>query len=137
MASQKAMIAPVDLYGDRRSHFLVFVSKKSVPGLFAISSSLGGTPHGSSLSPLDMRRRGGSISKNNKLNRKRGEKKIMVVVECPMCSEPIEMPDDVEFGDLVDCGECDREFEVVSLRPIELEWLDKEEEDDYEKDEDF
>jgi lysine biosynthesis protein LysW len=62
----------------------------------------------------------------------------MIVVECPMCDERISIPDDIEISDFVDCEECDRQFEVVSLRPIELEWVDDDEEgyEQYERDED-
>ena len=62
----------------------------------------------------------------------------MIVVECPMCDEQISIPDDIEIGDFVDCEECDRQFEVVSVRPIELEWVDGDEEgyEQYERDED-
>ncbi len=62
---------------------------------------------------------------------------IMFVVECPMCAESIELPDNIEFGDFVDCEECDREFEVVSVQPLELEWVDEEEENGFELEEDF
>jgi len=61
----------------------------------------------------------------------------MFIVECPMCSENIELPDNIEFGDVVDCEECDREFEVVSIQPLELEWVDEEEENGLELEEDF
>ncbi|MFZ0450078.1 MAG: hypothetical protein WAL98_12620 [Desulfatiglandaceae bacterium] len=61
----------------------------------------------------------------------------MFVVECPKCSEIIVLPNDIDLGDLVDCEECDREFEVVSVQPLELEWIDEEEENVFETDEDF
>jgi lysine biosynthesis protein LysW len=62
----------------------------------------------------------------------------MIFVECPMCDERITISEDIEIGDFVDCEECDRQFEVVSLRPIELEWVDEDEEgyEQYERDED-
>jgi len=61
----------------------------------------------------------------------------MIFVECPMCDEKISIPDDIEIGDLIDCEECDREFEVVSAQPLKLEWVDEEEEVFYEDDENF
>ncbi len=79
----------------------------------------------------------GYIRASNDSARGKEENLIMFVVECPMCSESIVLPDNIEFGDLVDCEECDREFEVVSVQPLELEWVDDEEEDGFETDEDF
>jgi|GEM_PF-1484051 len=61
----------------------------------------------------------------------------MIFYECPMRDEKISILDDIEIGDLIDCEECDREFEVVSAQPLELEWVDEEEEVFYEDDENF
>ena len=52
------------------------------------------------------------------------------VVKCPACGERIEISKDTERGDTVYCEECDREFKVVSLKPIKLEPLDEDEEDE-------
>jgi lysine biosynthesis protein LysW len=80
----------------------------------------------------------GQQFKKRLLFARKGMKK-MIHVECPMCDEKITVPDDIEIGDMIDCEECDRQFEVVSLRPIELEWIDEDEEgyDQFERDEEF
>lgn len=62
----------------------------------------------------------------------------MYVIACPMCSETLVLSDDIDLGDIVECDECDREFEVVSTQPLELEWVDEENDDEvFEMDEDF
>lgn len=58
---------------------------------------------------------------------------ISIIAECPMCGENMEIPDHTELGDFVVCEECDREFEVVDLRPVELEWIDDYEDADYQE----
>lgn len=65
--------------------------------------------------------------------------------KCPMCNSDVSIPTNAKEGDLVFCDSCDAELEVVSLRPLELDWpLDEydydsdyeeyEYEDDYDSD---
>ena len=57
---------------------------------------------------------------------------------CPFCKEVVELKKTAKEGDLVVCKACDTELEIVSLKPVELDWpLDDYEEDDWDEDEDF
>lgn len=55
--------------------------------------------------------------------------------KCPMCSADVTIPKNAKLGTLVICGECEAELEVVSLKPLELDWplddLDEDDEDDF------
>ncbi len=42
------------------------------------------------------------------------------MTECPVCAGPVTLPGDVVLSELVDCGECSTELELVSLSPIQL-----------------
>lgn len=39
---------------------------------------------------------------------------------CPECDYPIDLDDDVDVGETVQCEECGVELEVVSADPLEL-----------------
>ena len=39
---------------------------------------------------------------------------------CPECDNPINIDDEVDEGETVQCEECGTELEVVSVDPIEL-----------------
>ncbi len=60
---------------------------------------------------------------------------------CPECLAPIWLKDTVEMWDPVTCPECHTALEVVNLRPLTLDFLDKDWEDgefeDDEEDEDW
>jgi len=43
-----------------------------------------------------------------------------MAVVCPECDSPINLEDDVEEGETVQCEECGAELEVISTDPIEL-----------------
>jgi alpha-aminoadipate carrier protein LysW len=43
-----------------------------------------------------------------------------MAVVCPECDSPIDLSDDVEEGETVQCEECGAELEVVSTDPLEL-----------------
>ena len=43
-----------------------------------------------------------------------------MAVVCPECDSPIDLNDDVEEGETVQCEECGAELEVISIDPIEL-----------------
>ena len=49
--------------------------------------------------------------------------------ECPECAADVELPDDVMQGEIVQCGECGIELEVISLEPAKLDLAPEEEED--------
>ncbi len=59
---------------------------------------------------------------------------------CPMCSEDTTVPKQAKLGTPVVCEHCEAELEVVSLKPLELDWpledLDSDDEfDDFDLDE--
>lgn len=43
-----------------------------------------------------------------------------MAVVCPECDYPIDLDDDVDQGETVQCEECGIELEVVSTDPLEL-----------------
>ena len=49
--------------------------------------------------------------------------------ECPECAASCELADDVMEGEIVQCGECGVELEVVNLEPVTLKLAPEEEED--------
>ena len=49
--------------------------------------------------------------------------------ECPECAADVELPDDVMEGEIVQCGECGVELEVISVDPPMLDLAPEEEED--------
>ncbi len=56
-----------------------------------------------------------------------------MMVLCPKCKSEIDVEEEeLEEGELVSCLECDGDFEVVSLDPLELKKVSDEEEADEE-----
>jgi alpha-aminoadipate/glutamate carrier protein LysW len=52
---------------------------------------------------------------------------------CPECENALDFElDEVDEGDVVACGECGTEYEIVGLEPLELSRMD----DDLDEDED-
>lgn len=51
------------------------------------------------------------------------------IAECPECAAEISLPDDVVEGEIVICGDCGMELEVVEVNPLILEPAPEEEED--------
>lgn len=49
--------------------------------------------------------------------------------ECPECAANVSLPEDVIEGEIVQCGECGAELEVVDLNPPTLDLAPEEEED--------
>lgn len=50
---------------------------------------------------------------------------------CPQCEANIDIGDDLEEGQTLDCPECGAELEVVNTNPVELDAvLDEEEEEE-------
>ncbi|MFN2152807.1 MAG: hypothetical protein ACK2T5_14480 [Anaerolineales bacterium] len=65
----------------------------------------------------------------------------MTIAKCPLCGEKVRVGTKPWIGQEVDCPACDATLEVVSLRPLSLDWPYDDEgyeidsEDDYELDE--
>jgi alpha-aminoadipate carrier protein LysW len=51
------------------------------------------------------------------------------IAECPECAAEISLPDDVVEGEIVVCGDCGTELEVIEVDPLTLEPAPEEEED--------
>jgi alpha-aminoadipate carrier protein LysW len=53
------------------------------------------------------------------------------VPNCPECENELDIElDEVEEGDIVSCGECGTEYEVVGVEPLELARADEDDEDE-------
>lgn len=53
----------------------------------------------------------------------------MVKVACPECGAEFEVPATTMQGEIVQCGECATELEVVGVKPFKLEAAPEVEED--------
>ena len=51
------------------------------------------------------------------------------VAECPECAAEVTLADDVMESEIISCGECGLELEVIKLEPPTLELAPEEEED--------
>jgi alpha-aminoadipate carrier protein LysW len=51
------------------------------------------------------------------------------VTECVECGAEVDLADDVEVGEIVDCGTCGSGLEVVEVDPVVLELAPELEED--------
>ena len=49
---------------------------------------------------------------------------------CPECEAVIDMENEIEEGQTLDCPECGAELEVVNTNPVELELISKEDEEE-------
>lgn len=47
--------------------------------------------------------------------------------KCPECGELIDIIDDMEAGEIIECDNCGLELEIVSLDPVELKIFEEEE----------
>jgi lysine biosynthesis protein LysW len=52
---------------------------------------------------------------------------------CPECLAAIVLKDVVELGDPVTCPECHTLLEVISLRPLRLDYMDENWEEEWEE----
>lgn len=50
---------------------------------------------------------------------------------CPECDAEVQVDEDTDKGDIVECQECGAVLEVVGLDPIELDLAMEEEEEDW------
>lgn len=57
----------------------------------------------------------------------------MPTTACPECSEEVYIDADSEQGDVVACGECGTDLEIVGLDPIEVD-VHHEDDDDFKGD---
>lgn len=53
----------------------------------------------------------------------------MLTVECPECAATVELPADVEVGEILVCPDCGVELEVVGLDPVAVDLAPEVEED--------
>jgi alpha-aminoadipate carrier protein LysW len=51
------------------------------------------------------------------------------MANCPECGAELSLHDDVEVGEIIDCGTCGGELEVVDTEPVVLETAPELEED--------
>lgn len=49
--------------------------------------------------------------------------------ECPVCGAELSLSKDLVKGELMECGDCGTELEVVSVDPVKLEEAPEAEED--------
>jgi alpha-aminoadipate carrier protein LysW len=52
-----------------------------------------------------------------------------VTAKCPECAADVKLAADVEKGEIVPCGDCGAELEVVETDPVQLRLAPEEEED--------
>ncbi len=52
---------------------------------------------------------------------------------CPECDAEVQVDEDMDKGDVVECDDCGTMLEVVGLDPIELDVATEEEEEDWEE----
>ena len=52
---------------------------------------------------------------------------------CPECDADVQVDEDTDKGDVVECDDCGTTLEVVGLDPIELDVSAQEEEEDWEE----
>ena len=50
----------------------------------------------------------------------------MKKVLCKDCDEPIDLKDDVQAGEVVECQNCGAEMEVVNIEPLEVSLIEEE-----------
>lgn len=43
------------------------------------------------------------------------------MTDCIVCGAEVALPEDVEIGEILDCGTCGAELEVVADDPVEIE----------------
>ncbi len=55
----------------------------------------------------------------------------MAVAFCPECGQGVQLGAQPQEGQRVTCGECGAELEVISVRPLELDWVYNEPDEDW------
>ncbi|MBI5207384.1 MAG: lysine biosynthesis protein LysW [Candidatus Firestonebacteria bacterium] len=46
---------------------------------------------------------------------------------CIECNASLDIPDDVEIGEIIECDNCGVELEVISTKPVKLKIFEEEE----------
>ena len=54
---------------------------------------------------------------------------------CPECDADVQVDEDADKGDTIECEDCGTMLVVVGLDPIELDIYEEEDDDDWEDDE--
>ena len=57
------------------------------------------------------------------------------MARCPECDTAIDVEDEIEEGQTLDCPECGAELEVVNTNPVELDAVHDEEEEERQEEE--
>lgn len=70
------------------------------------------------------------LSENNKKMAKANMKTNTLMAYCRACHSRIRFNERPELYDIVVCSECDEEFEVIRLSPIQLDWASDFDDDD-------
>lgn len=52
---------------------------------------------------------------------------------CPECEAEVQVDEDTDKGDVVECDDCGTALEVVGLDPIELDVAEVEEEEEWDE----
>ena len=62
---------------------------------------------------------------------------IMEEIECPTCESVIEIPDKPKLWDKIECPLCGERLQIVSVKPLIVEYYEKREPEEAEKDDDY
>jgi alpha-aminoadipate carrier protein LysW len=49
------------------------------------------------------------------------QKKVVNKCDCPECGANLDIADDVEKGDILECTECGMELKVIYVNPVRVE----------------
>jgi alpha-aminoadipate carrier protein LysW len=60
----------------------------------------------------------------------------MSSTKCLSCGSAIEIDFQAFKGDFIECDECGMEFEIVATSPIKIDWVEYDDDDEFE-DEDY
>ncbi len=53
----------------------------------------------------------------------------MIAMPCPACEADLKLPDVVELSEVIECGDCRSEWEVIAVKPVMLALAPEVEED--------
>ena len=60
------------------------------------------------------------------------------MVHCPECESNLDIEEEeIDEGEIVSCPECGKEFEVITLNPLELRPYSEEEDEESEEEEEY
>ena len=79
-----------------------------------------------------MKERKCEIFRQNDLAMSASVGRLVMAVLCPECDSPLDLNDELDEGETVECEECGAELEVVSIDPVALALVDGEGYDDEE-----